>query len=115
MLAAATLIVPNPARSQAIQRHAMGGKHLLSDMGPSIFRGSTPSTHGRVPVPSMEVKFYELGNHHEQINLFRVWCRVTDRVRGTGTAKRSSMHKPMNECAANTRFAALHRCRATGS
>jgi len=55
-----------------MQGEAVGGKRVLSEMGRSIFRGSTPSTHGRVPVPSMEVKFYELGNHQEQIKLFRL-------------------------------------------
>jgi hypothetical protein len=56
------------------------------------------------PVPSMEVKFYELGNHQEQIELFRAGFRVVEgdtvRVPGTGTGKLSSMRKALNESTA---------------
>jgi hypothetical protein len=42
-LATATLTVPDPTRSEAIEKHVIRDKHLLSDMGASrLFCGRTP-------------------------------------------------------------------------
>jgi hypothetical protein len=86
LLATATLIVPDPTRSEAVEKHVTSDKHLLSDMGPSIsFCGGTPlkPRAGR-RFRRWKLNFCEIGLMRKKLGSFErdvaLWTDDAERV-----------------------------------